>query len=148
MQTTKIKLILVLAFSLLWTVPSFANSEWFRTTFFNNSATRIEAVILYASGETRKDQMVAAGNKKGFKFGQKCKKVHTRKFEVIEKQNGKKIGEGQFTMTTGKPKGDFLDSACKNHTFIFDSCADLDSSDSFTVSCETDGTFSGEISID
>ena len=148
MQPTKIKLLLVLAFSLLWTVPSFAGSFEFYTTFFNNSATRIEAVILYASGDTQKDHQVASRKKNTFQFGQKCKKEHTRKFEVIEKHNGKKNGQGQFTMKTGRQKGDFLDAACKNPTFIFDSCADLDSSDSFTVSCETDGSFLGEISID
>lgn len=140
MQTTKIKLLPMLALALLWTVPSFAASKArlnFKTVFHNNTSTVIKAVILYAkSGDIQKDHNVPVGNHHRFKFQQKCNTKHTRKFEVFENQTDTKIGEGQFTMSTGKKKGGLYSDICNFVFFEFNSCTDLDSSDSFTVHCK------------
>jgi hypothetical protein len=114
--------------------PAVATDVHFHTQFANDTAVIVEAVILHSSGSEQKDRNVQPGEKEKFHFGLKCKKTHTRKFELYEKQNGTLIGSGWFTMETGKEHGG-LDPDCKYQRFDLTCDDDPDTTDSFELSC-------------
>lgn len=116
----------------------------FKTKFDNNSATKMNAKIK-KNGVTQKSHTINTGKRWTFDYGiSKCHHTKVRKFDLYEKQHGRVVGQGQFTMTTGGgTKG-----MCDNETFTWDSCTDSDANDDFKVSCRTDGFKLGWITIE
>lgn len=128
---------------LLVALPASAANK-FETKFDNNSATKMNAKIK-KNGVTQKSHTINTGKHWTFNYGiSKCRHTKVRKFDLYEKQNGRAIGQGQFTMHTGSgTKG-----MCDNETFTWDSCTDSDANDDFEVSCRTDGFKTGWITIE
>lgn len=113
--------------------PAVAGTVHFHTRFDNDTAVLVEAVILHSGGEEQKDADVLPGKKHKFHFGQKCKKVHTRKFEVYEKQNDTLIGSGSFVMETGREIS--IENSCTYKRFDLTCDSDPDPNDNFELSC-------------
>lgn len=113
--------------------PAVAGSVHFHTQFENNTAVQIEAVILHSGGEQQKSRNVQPGKREKFHFGLKCKKVHTRKFEIYEQQNGTLIGSGSFVMETGREIS--IENSCVYKRFDLTCDDDPDTDDDFELDC-------------
>lgn len=148
MNTAKITLLPVLALSLLWTTPSFAGNEEFKTKFHNSSGIRINVKIFHSGEKLQKHEKIQPGASHTFDFGQKCSVDHTRLFEIHELQNDTLIGDGKFTMHTGKNRQIAGKDRCRNLSFTFKDCDDLISNDGFKVSCNVNGRNRGDIFIE
>lgn len=143
MQITKIKLLLALI--PLWTAPSFAGDEGFITRFKNNTDTTIDVTIRYSNNSFQKSDVLSSGSRNNFNYRQSCNQEHTRKFEVVDKDDSNAvIADGEFTMTTGEQGGGLNFARCKNVEFNI-TCNGL--SDSFDIVCSADGTNKKKIEI-
>lgn len=140
MRPNKNVLRLALAFAVLGAAPSFAQSVEFYAKFRNNSATAVEARLLLKDGRVGERKKIAPGSRATFELELACQAEDVRSFEIIHTETGGKVGDGRFTMKTGKKDG-LVD--CKYDDFTFDACR----GNGLVVSCSERGKYMGNVEI-
>ena len=122
----------VLVISILWSTSSLAGSAKFAFGYKNHTSTKLYGYILHSDGREQKSYSVQPKSQSWYNFGSKCKKSHSRRYEIYELENNTKIAEGKFTYKTGSTSL----SACKKTGIKFNTCTDTNTSDSFSISCK------------
>ena len=107
--------LLSLAAILLLAEPATAGTVHFHTRFANDTAVLARVDILHSNGTKQKDRDVLPSKKEKLHFGMKCRRVHSRQFEIYELQNGELIGSGSFEMETGREIN--IEDECKIKRF-------------------------------
>ena len=123
----------------------------FKTKFENTSSSKLKVEVFHSSGELLKTKFIDPGKSYKFLMSFGCKKTKERSSKVWETPTGSLIGDGDFTMITGRKSSS--QSECLHEEYKFDACNDKDGSDGYGVSCtytrSHDGKYnrSGIISI-